>query len=135
MKEYDRGSRSRVHTLLGRYNGSYEYRPMSLPSSHRLLTLFVRLGTESGKSFLPIWKPEKPNINGHLPSSLLVFATTASSEDFHQRMIDQVERYARLKPEAITPEWKRFAERNRAEIDRLSPLITFALACPYPEAS
>lgn len=127
MKEYDRDLRSRVNTILKGYTGFYEYRPLSLPRSHRLLPLFVRLGTETPGSFLPRQKFEKPSTNGHLPGSLLVFTTNVSLEDFNQRMIYQVRRYLGMKPEEITPEWKRFAERNRAEIDRLSPLVTLTL--------
>ena len=135
MKEYDRGIRSRVNVILKGYTGSCEEAPMSLPLSHRTLTLFVRLRTESVTSFSPGQSFERPNTNLSLPGNLLVFTSTASSEDFRQRMINQIKRYVGLKPEEITPEWEAFGKRNRAEINRLSPLITLSLACTYQEAS
>lgn len=122
MKEYDQGLRSRVNIELKRYTGFYEGESISLPRSHRVLTTFVRLRTESAGSFTPRQNFKKPSANGHLPGSLLVFTTSASLEDFNQRMIDQIRKYSELKPEQITPEWRAFAKRNRAEIDRLLPL-------------
>lgn len=135
MKEYDRSLRSRVNIELKRYTGPYEGKPIPLPRSHRVLTIFVRLQAESVNSFLPRQSFEKSGTNGHLTNNLLTFTTSASLNDFNQRMIDQIQRYSELKPEQITPEWRVFAERNRAEIDRLSPLISLVQTCKYKEAS
>lgn len=133
MREYDLDLRSAVHTILHCYT-RFDGKPLSLKRSHRVLTLFAGLKTESVTSFLIRSNHSTPDLPTRAPR-ILVFESVATREDFRQRMIDQIRRYLKLKSMGLSPEWEAFCERNRAEINRLSSLINLAQSCVYQETS
>lgn len=104
MERYNQDSRTTVNCILRRYNGSVENRPLELPSSGRLVPLFVRLEAESYHSFHP------------LPDPLFALSSIATEADLLERQHYQVEKYLGLKPEDMTAEWREFGRRNRDQI-------------------